>query len=167
MAIPIWRLNLQPASFKGAGFHVDVDVKASGRRTVFHQFPKRDIPYAEDMGRRGRHFTVTAYVISGPNTTDYTFERDILIEALESEGPGLLVHPTMGVDLVQEDGFTVRETRERGGIAEFEINFVEAGEAPSTAVSTDTQSAVTGTAQDSVESFQGSKDILDLMPSDL
>jgi prophage DNA circulation protein len=163
MALPPWRLDLQPASFKGAGFHVDVDTKSPGRRTVLHQFPKNDTPYAEDMGRRARHFAVAAYVISGPNTPDYRVERDALIAALESEGPGLLVHPTMGVDLVQVDGgFSVAEHRERGGEAEFQINFVEAGAAPSSAVSIDTQSAVTGAAQSAIQSFQQSQDIAGL-----
>jgi prophage DNA circulation protein len=53
-----WRdvLLSQPASFRGVIFHVETGGKSSGRRTVTHEYPKRDDPYAEDMGRVARHF---------------------------------------------------------------------------------------------------------------
>src|SRR4051794_33120998 len=116
MSISPWRVNLQPASYNGAEFKVDVDAKASGRRDVTHEFPKKDTPYTEDMGRRAKRFTITAYVI-GPN---YTFLRDALEAELESEGPGLLVHPTRGEEIVNPGPYSVRESREKGGFAEFE-----------------------------------------------
>jgi prophage DNA circulation protein len=92
-----------------------------------HEFPKRDTPYAEDMGRSARRFPVTGYVI-GP---DYQIWRELLVLALEAEGPGLLVLPTLlqrDTILVQAREYTVRETRQAGGMAEFEMQFVEAGE---------------------------------------
>lgn len=134
---PAWKQRLRPASFRGVGFKIEVDTRAGGRRTVLFEFPKRDVPYAEDMGRRARRFSVTGYVI-GP---DYIDVRDRLIAALEQEGPGLLVHPLLGEDLVQPDPYTVRESRRLGGMAEFEMVFVEAGEA-AISISDDTQGAV-------------------------
>jgi prophage DNA circulation protein len=110
-----------------APFHVDVNARQSGRRVVLHEFPKRDTPYAEDMGRRARSFTVTGYVI-GP---DYQIFRELLVLALETEGPGLLILPTLlqrDTILVQARDYTVRETRQAGGMAEFEMSFVESGE---------------------------------------
>lgn len=118
-----WRENLRPASFRGALFHVEAGGPSGGRRVAGHEFPKRDRPYAEDMGRRGRRFTIAAYVI-GPN---YAAERDALIAAMEQEGPGMLVHPTMGEMLYQPETFSSQESRERGGFAEFELTFVEPG----------------------------------------
>ncbi len=91
---------------------------------VLHEFPKRDVPYAEDMGRMARRFPVNGYVI-GP---DYKFERDALIGALEVEGAGLLILPTLGQQFVQVREYTVRETRQAGGMCEVEMQFVEAGE---------------------------------------
>jgi prophage DNA circulation protein len=32
MAIPQWKLDLQPATYNGVMFHVDVNTRASGRR---------------------------------------------------------------------------------------------------------------------------------------
>ena len=96
-----WRETLQQASFRNAPFFVEVGAKQSGRRTVLHEFPKSDIPYAEDMGRRARSFTVTGYLI-GPNFFSGTFagDRDALENALEdslSQGPGTLILPTRGL----------------------------------------------------------------------
>jgi prophage DNA circulation protein len=128
MAVPLWRMMLVPASFRMAPFHVDANSRTSGRRVVLHEFPKRDTPYAEDMGRSARRFPVTGYVI-GP---DYQIWRELLVLALESEGPGLLTLPTWlqrDTFLVQPREYTVRETRQAGGMAEFEMQFVEAGEA--------------------------------------
>ena len=62
-----WRSRLMPAKFRGARFHVDTGVRESGRRIVPHEFPKRDVPYAEDMGRRAREFTVRGYIIVYPS----------------------------------------------------------------------------------------------------
>jgi prophage DNA circulation protein len=127
MATPLWRAMLVPAMFRFAPFHVDANARSSGRRIVLHEFPKRDVPYAEDMGRKARTFPVTGYVI-GPT---YVVQRELLEAALEAEGPGLLILPT----LLQRDSimcqvrdYTVRETRQAGGMAEFDMQFVEAGE---------------------------------------
>ena len=122
MTISPWRERLQPASYNGAVFHVDTQARASGRRVALHEFPKRNVPYAEDMGRRARKFMVSGYVI-GP---DYTFARDDLIRALEGEGAGQLILPTeMQADvlLVLVDQYSVSEQRQRGGTAQFDMSF--------------------------------------------
>jgi prophage DNA circulation protein len=124
-----WRARLLPASFRGAGFHVETNARASGRRIAMHEFPKRDDPYAEDMGRRARRHPVTAYIVQSVlNGFDYVPERDALIDALEAEGPGLLILPTLGEYSVVCAGYNVAERRERGGYCEFEIDFLESGD---------------------------------------
>lgn len=161
MPIAPWRQTLQPASYNGVGFYVDTDTKSGGRRLVPHEFPKRDTPYVEDMGRRVRHFVVTAYVIQGPsNGYDYQPGRDALIAQLETEGPGILVHPTLGTDVVEVDTYNVTERlSSAGGMAEFEISFLEAGSPIATTPVADTASASTAAAQNAITSFQGSSDI--------
>jgi prophage DNA circulation protein len=148
MSTPLWRQLLVPAFFRMAPFHVDVNSRQSGRRTVLHEFPKRDTPYAEDMGRKARSFPVTGYVI-GP---DYQIFRELLVAALEMEGPGLLILPTLlqrDTILVQPRDYTVRETRQAGGMAEFEMNFVESGESLFSSI-IDSISQVQGAAGDSM-----------------
>lgn len=137
----LWRDNLVPASYKGATFKVDVSSKTSGRRIVEHEFPMRDIPWAEDLGRRARRFTVTGYIVQGPREPDYQSTRNALITQLETTGPGLLVHPTMGTDTVVLDTYSITESRQRGGIAEFEMVFREAGSALTAVATVDTAAA--------------------------
>lgn len=160
---PPWRLNLQPASFKGVGFKVDVGAKLIGRRLVGHEFPKKNIPFGEDMGRKQRHITVTAYIISGPTVPDYRIDRDALVEAIETEGEGILVLPTMGDQGLFLAGIgSVTESRERGGYAAFEIDFMEFGQAIFTSPAIATQQAVTTEAQSATQSVLASPDISNL-----
>lgn len=162
MAVALWRQNLQPASFRSVGFFVRVDAKAGGRRIVEHEFPMQDAPYAEDMGRRARRYKITAYIVYSPSITpDYQTARNNLINALESDaGPGQLVHPTLGIDMVVVDNFSDTERiQEAGGISEFEIEFLEAG---STAYATPTPATnplVGTTAQNAINTFQQSPTI--------
>lgn len=137
-----WRSRLRTASFRGVEFKYDVIGRAGGRRINPNEFPYRDEPYTEDLGRRMRRFSVTGYVI-GP---DFLDQRDDLIDALEAEGPATLVHPTGGEFLVNSGDFTSVERRERGRVVEFEMQFVEAGTKGGTAVKTDTQSKVNSSA---------------------
>lgn len=163
MATAPWRLNLQPASYNGVPFHVDIDTKSGGRRLVPHEFPKRDTPWTEDMGRRVRRFSVVAYIIqSFDNGFDYRPNRDDLIAQLEALGPGTLIHPTLGQDVVEVDEYKITERRELGGYAEFEIQFVEAGQQTVTSPVADTPSASVSASQSAITSFQNSTDITHL-----
>lgn len=122
-----WRdgLKAKTASFRGVEFKtVDADLKV-GRRTVLHEYPQRDAPYTEDLGRRARQIMVEAYVLG----TDYIAQRDALVEALEAAGPGELVHPRYGVlQVAVLDAASIKESPSQGGKASFSITFVEHGE---------------------------------------
>lgn len=121
----MWRPILKTgASFRGVPFST-VDAEARiGRRSVLHEYPQRDEPFVEDLGRRARMFHVEAYVAGD----DYLQRRDALIAAIEQAGPGELVHPRYGSRQVAvHDYVTVRESARDGGLARFSITFVEAG----------------------------------------
>ncbi len=133
-----WRTGVPP-SFRGAEFHIDVGSKAGGRRNVTHEFPERDTPFTEDLGRRARRWQITGYVICSPKTPDYFPARDALVAACEAYGPGTLVHPTLGTTQVNCDSYAVSESRERGGIATFQMVFVEAGALDEAGAKDDTQ----------------------------
>lgn len=125
-----WRQFLQPASFRGAEFHVEEDARASGRRVALHEYPKRNDPYAEDMGRRARRHVVEGYIIMSPRDPNYLVARDALIEALETDGPGVLQHPLLGRMSVMCDAYSVHESRTRGGFCVFSMTFIEEGRVP-------------------------------------
>ncbi|MBG3875494.1 phage tail protein, partial [Desulfovibrio oxamicus] len=122
-----WRRSLRAASFRGVGFKVDASDRETGRRAVTHEFPGRDVPYTEDLGRKARSYAVEAYVL-GP---DYMPARDALLKACEDEGPGRLVTPWAGEVLVVCTGCRLRESKTDGGMATFSLTFSEAGEAAS------------------------------------
>lgn len=117
-----WRDRLGPASFRGVPFHVDTSDFSGGRRVVVHEFPARDMPVPEDLGRRAREFSIEAYVLG----SEYHVARDRLLAALERPGPGELVHPYRGTIRAVVGSFRVHESRADGGMATFSIAFTEA-----------------------------------------
>jgi prophage DNA circulation protein len=119
-----WRLQLRPASYAGIVFHVEHQARSGGRRVVLHEYPKRDTPYAEDMGRSAFRYQVTGYLI-GP--TYHTTKR-ALMSALDDSAGGTLVDPYIGAKKVLCERYSVTESRERGGYCQFEMGFVESGE---------------------------------------
>jgi prophage DNA circulation protein len=134
-----WRSSLRRANFRGARFHVDTGVRESGRRVVNHEFPKRNVPYAEDMGRRAREFTVRGYIIAYPRDgsdvlqqKNYIPARDSLILALETDGPASLQLPLLGVLNVMCTRYRVTEEDKFGGYCVFDMTFTEYGQAPAT-----------------------------------
>ncbi|MBO4221948.1 DNA circularization N-terminal domain-containing protein [Bradyrhizobium neotropicale] len=129
-----WRDQLMPASYNDARFHCEVNSRESGRRIVQHEFPKKDLPYAEDMGRSAREFTVRGYCIVYPYDSeillfrrDYRQARNLLIDALEAEGPGVLQLPTQPPQLVVCARYRITEEERFGGYCVFDMTFLEYG----------------------------------------
>ncbi|MBT1509403.1 DNA circularization N-terminal domain-containing protein [Bradyrhizobium sp. SRL28] len=133
-----WRGKWMPARFRNAKFHVDSAVRESGRRIVPHEYPKKEVPYAEDMGRRAREFTIRGYIVVYPRDVDgddlkkkdYTIARDALIAALETDGPSELQLPLLGVMQVACTRYRITEENRAGGYCSFDMSFVEYGKAP-------------------------------------
>ncbi len=135
-----WRDQLRPASFRGVPFHVTQATGTFGRRSVTHEYPFRDLPYVEDLGRRARTLRIEALLLG----EDYMARRDALIAALEEAGPGKLVHPYYGELTVSVDdaGAQIEESTERGGMCRISFGVVESGEARFPAASAATQEVV-------------------------
>ncbi|HGO4162413.1 TPA: DNA circularization protein [Serratia marcescens] len=120
-----WIDRLQPASFRGVPFNVEEDEGTFGRRVQTHEYPGRDKPYTEDLGRATRRFNVSAYLIGD----DYFELRDRLIQAVETPGPGTLVHPFYGEMVVCIDGeVRVSHSNSAGRMCQVSFNVVESGE---------------------------------------
>ena len=118
-----WRLRLVPASFSGVVYHVVQQGRSGGRRVVVHEYPKRDVPYSEDMGRSVTRYQITGYLI-GPS---YHETKRALMTALD-KGEGSLVDPYLAEPKkCLCERYNVTETRERGGYCTFEMTFVEVG----------------------------------------
>lgn len=120
-----WRDNLRQASFRGVVFHVDDRKLATGRRLHVHEFPKRNSPFPEDMGKKTRKYEVDAYVLGD----DYMARRDRLVAACEREGAGQLVDHWGRSQRVKCEVCDLTETKQDGRYAKFKLSFVEDGAA--------------------------------------
>lgn len=120
-----WRSRLQSGSFRGVPFEVEDEEGVFGRRVQVHEYPNRDKPYTEDIGRATRRITINAYLIGD----DYPEKRDRLIAAIETEGAATLVHPWYGEMKGNVDG-TVRvaHSKGEGRMCRVSFQFVESGE---------------------------------------
>lgn len=113
--------EFRDASFRGVAFFVDSASMEGGRRVAEHEFPGLDVPYIEDLGSKAKSFSIEAFVIG----EDYMDRRDELLNALDQNGPGLLIHPYRGELNVQVKTFSVRETKGEIGMATFSISFAQ------------------------------------------
>jgi len=115
------------ASFRGATFFFINSSASVGRRNIVHQYPFKDTPLIEDLGKDTDEFTVTGYVIqNSDNDFDYFAERDALISALKEEGPATLIDPFRGTQQVNLLGKArISESFNPGGIARFSMTFVQ------------------------------------------
>jgi hypothetical protein len=148
-----WRDGMiKPAQFIDAPFYVDTAGRESGRRIVVHEFPKKDQPYSEDMGRKAIAFTVRAYCIAYPfddssgqpggilRQRDYRISRDLLVARLDSGEYGPLQLPLLPGQAAGQRTMIARCERYRltegerfGGYCTFDITFIEIGAAPGAA----------------------------------
>lgn len=138
-----WMDNLQDASFRGVPFKVDQDEATLGRRVQVHEYPNRDKPWAEDLGRATRRFSVQAYLIGD----DFFTQRNRLIEEIEKPGSGTLVHPYYGeMTVTVTDEVRVSHTRDEGRMCRVSFSFVEAGELsfPAAGLATSVKLATSG-----------------------
>lgn len=160
--------ELIAASFRGVPFYVESAERGGGRRTVTHEFPFRDRPFVEDLGRKARSFSVEGYVL-GPG---YMAAKAALVQALEERGPGTLVHPYYGDVQAICSELRVRESTSEGGIARFGLTFEETTETAPMPAATVAASAVLQASADAAaaaveEEFAETYLVDDLPPSAL
>ena len=116
-----WRDRKQAASFRGVPFLVDTDSVPVGRRTQLHEFPQRDQPFVEDLGRRTRQYKFTGFVAGD----DFLAQRDRLLTALDTPGAGELVHPWFGRLTVTAGECELSHARNELGMARFNLVFID------------------------------------------
>lgn len=120
-----WREQLQPASFRGVPFEVESEGGPAGRKTQRHEFVQRDKPFVEDLGRKTREVKMVGFV----GGDDCLQKRDALLAALDTPGPGELIHPWFGrLTVTADDGCDYSHDRREGGMVRFNLVFVEGGD---------------------------------------
>ncbi len=143
-----WIDKLQPASFRGVAFYVEPSGTSAeiGRRAFSVEYPYRDEPFVDDMGRRLRKYNIPAFILEkedGPNLYE---QRTALFEALEAYGPATLIHPRLGALRVQVAEPAQWTTSSQGNVERFAISFIEAAAEAQPQVTTNTLDEVIVTA---------------------
>ncbi|MEX7635150.1 DNA circularization protein [Serratia marcescens] len=145
MATIKWE-ELRDASFRGVPFYF-VDVEGTGgRRAIPHVYPKKEVGWTEDHGAVLTQQQITGILLGN----DYQDQFNRLLAALNTPGPGELVHPWFGVQQVQAGKVTHKLSTEEGGIAYVSFEVFEAGEQLFPTQQEDT-TATTLSAADSVK----------------
>ena len=115
---------LRPASFRGVSFQVNGTDLGAGRRVQVHEYPQRDQPWVEDLGRATREIAFDGFLIGA----DYVDQANQLLAALETAGAATLVHPWLGSMQVCLSA-PARVRFDSGlGMATVSMSFVESGE---------------------------------------
>ena len=123
--------SLKPAAWRYIPFEAREVGREAGRRLVVHEYPQRDQPSFDDMGRKTRKWKLQGFVCGELAPAI----RDRMIAACEKEGAGPLMHPTLGLVQARCDSLSVRESVDQGvNVVEFTFDFVEAGAAYSIGV---------------------------------
>lgn len=130
----VWRDYIFKASFRDAPFEVESSSNDGGRRNQKHEYPNKNTPYIEDMGKKAETFTIEAFVVGD----DYTKKRDKLRNACSATGAGILKHPSYGEISVICDSYSITERyTSEGRIARFSLTFIESGAQEMPAVTVD------------------------------
>lgn len=114
--------QLRRASFRGVPFEVTSSNLSIGRRTQTFEYPQRDDPFTEDMGRSKRTIRITAFVVG----YDYIARMKRLIAACEKPGSGRLIHPWLGSMEVTPTDLSAL-VFESNRVAFVSLTFVESG----------------------------------------
>ena len=116
--------SLRDASFRNVPFLLVEDEGTSGRRAIPRAFPKKEVGWTEDNGA-----VLTQQQINGKLLgKNFQKQLEALLRALNTPGPGELVHPWFGIQKVQVGKVTHRLSTEEGGIAYVTFEVFEAGE---------------------------------------
>lgn len=137
------RIDSELTGYYGrAKFHVEQSDTTGGRRWLIHEYPRRNLPYSEDMGLKAGEWRLQFFVAGD----DYDIERDALRAELDSPGAKTLVHPYLGTFMAVASDVRFRESTRDGGVCTFQVTFAGAGQEAYPATTVDTKREVQRTA---------------------
>ena len=114
-----WRDQMLPASFRGIDFLIPQASVPVGMKVQLHEFPQRDEPFAEQLGKQAQVHRLVCWIIG-----DDCFERrDKFMEAVQTPGAGELVHPWLGRMQVKAGEAELTHDFKQGGMAAFAVTF--------------------------------------------
>jgi len=136
-----------PAMIGNVSVFVDESSMSFGRRVDSQEYPYRDTPWTDDLGRKQRVYTLNAFILGD----DIEQQREALIAELEQRGTKIIVHPRFGSVSVQIGSVTWRASS-RTTREDFSIECVEPNEQSQTQTTTNTLATVSQTVDDNLAS---------------
>lgn len=118
-------IYMLPATFKGVPFLYSNSSTQGGRKFVKFEYANKDTRNMEDLGRLQRIYDVEA-IIQGDDV-EYPIFVKLFQDVLDSEGAGILTHPTDGFVRVFPSPYTLDESFAHVGVAKFKLKFFEVG----------------------------------------
>ncbi|VVN72767.1 hypothetical protein PS726_00513 [Pseudomonas fluorescens] len=116
-----WSETLLDASYRGVPLDV-IDENLQAQRAIAqHGTPYQDGDSVEDLGRGARAFAMRVVLFG----TNYEIALQALLAALDTIGPGELVHPIYGSLNVIAYNWSVQHTANRPDYAEVSLQFIE------------------------------------------
>jgi prophage DNA circulation protein len=122
--------RLKQASFRNLPFAVENFGGEHGRRLAEHEYPDRDVPWAEDLGRRKRSLRVRGFLLSNSPVYgggDVGDQLQRMIGAAEAKGSGPLVHPVLGALTVNCRSFVHESAADGDNFIAIAFDFIEGG----------------------------------------
>lgn len=116
-----WQDDLLDCMYRGVTMDIMGEDLEAPRAVVQHGVPYVDGDDVEDLGQAAREFSMRA-VVFGPN---YMLQLKQILLALDTLGPGELVHPVYGSVTVVSGGYKVSHQAERPDYAEIGLRFLE------------------------------------------
>jgi len=117
--------SLQQISFKGAEFLFSSQSQQGGRKSVVFEYPDQDQRVVQDLGKMLNIYNIVGVIYD--NGFDYYSKRTALLNALNSEGSGTLVHPFEGDVEVFCTNYTFDEQLGALNVITFNMTFYEVG----------------------------------------
>lgn len=112
-----------PSSFKGVPFEAVSSNDKFGRRGAEYEYPTAEHVNFQDLGRKIRRYTLEGRIVSGLHGP----MSNAMVAAVESPGPGILLHPVFGPVRVSCSTLTVGiEYIDKKRYTKLEFEFVEA-----------------------------------------
>lgn len=112
------------ASFRDVEFYTRLLETSVEKSIATETFINTNRLYTEDLGRKHEMHVIDAYLI-GPH---YDLAMKQLYRVILENGPGTLVHPSLGKRRVIAKSIRVSDSSEEMGLARFSLSFIEFGD---------------------------------------
>jgi prophage DNA circulation protein len=130
MALRFNPLTALEGSFRGFPLLISRERKPGGQRGPLHEYPDRDVPYFEGLGRKAKQFDLSIYFVGlfgDESGATADLQADLFEAILQGGKPGPLILPGLQREQVWARSWDRERSADKAGYVSFQVTFVEAG----------------------------------------